>query len=288
MGIRRLFERHYPAVVRFLYRRLGDRDQAEELAQEAFTRLLDQRLRRPTAWLYAVAANLARDAARGEAVRARRLRLLAGELADATAPSPEQALLREETSQGVRAALLSLSERDRLLLLLREEGLTYREIADVIGISPTLVGPLLTRAQRRFVRLYHDATTEARMRRHLDGDLQALLDRELGPARRLRLRMHLRRCAYCAGRYEAVARANADAARLLSWVGLTVDPAEAWGRFLVLSGRRAARPTIPTIARLLLPAGRARSPSRPTRPGRGHTRAPTCAPRTCSSGSGKP
>src|SRR5690606_9293416 len=107
------------------------------------------------------AANLARDAARGEAVRARRLRLLAGELADAVAPSPEQALLREETSQGVRAALLSLSERDRLLLLLREEGLTYREIADVIGISPTSVGPLLTRAQRRFVRLYHDATTEA-------------------------------------------------------------------------------------------------------------------------------
>src|SRR5690606_29679501 len=82
---------------------------------------------RPAAGLYAVAANLARDAARGEAVRARRLRLLAGELADATAPSPEQALLREETSQGVRAALLSLSERDRLLLLLREEGLTYRE-----------------------------------------------------------------------------------------------------------------------------------------------------------------
>jgi len=162
VGIRRLFERHYPAVVRFLYRRLGDRDQAEELAQEAFTRLLDKRLRRPTAWLYTVAANLARDAARGEAVRARRLQVLAGELADAAEPSPEQELMREETSQRVRAALLSLSERDRLLLLLREEGLSYREIADVIGISPTSVGPLLTRAQRRFVRLYHDATTETR------------------------------------------------------------------------------------------------------------------------------
>lgn len=162
MGIRRLFERHYPAVVRFLYRRLGDRDQAEELAQEAFTRLLNQRLRRPTAWLYAVAANLARDAARGEAVRARRLQLLAGELADAAEPSPEQALLREETARRVRAALLSLSERDRLLLLLREEGLSYREIADVVGVSPTSVGPLLTRAQRRFVRIYHGVTaTEA-------------------------------------------------------------------------------------------------------------------------------
>lgn len=93
------------------------------------------------------------------------------------------------------------------------------------------------------------------MRRHPpDGDLQALLDRELGPARRLRLRLHLRRCARCAGRYEAVARADADAARLLSRVALTVDPAEAWARFQVLSGRRTARLTTPFIARLVLPA----------------------------------
>jgi len=92
-------------------------------------------------------------------------------------------------------------------------------------------------------------------RRHPpDGDLQALLDHELGPVRRLRLRLHLRRCARCAGRYEEIARANADAARLLSWIGLTVDTAEAWARFQVLSGRRAGRPTIPLIARLVVPA----------------------------------
>jgi len=87
-----------------------------------------------------------------------------------------------------------------------------------------------------------------------DGDLQALLDLELGLARRLRLRLHLRRCARCAGRYEALARANAHVAGLLSQVGLTIDPAEAWSRFVIRSGRRAARPTIPLIARLLVPA----------------------------------
>ncbi|HEY8469599.1 MAG TPA: hypothetical protein VIL18_08150 [Longimicrobiales bacterium] len=93
------------------------------------------------------------------------------------------------------------------------------------------------------------------LRRHPpDGDLQALLDHELGLVRRLRLRLHLRRCARCAGRYEEIARANADAARLLSWIGLTVDTEEAWARFQVLSGRRAARPTIPLIARVLVPA----------------------------------
>ncbi|MBI4513121.1 MAG: hypothetical protein HY702_03335 [Gemmatimonadetes bacterium] len=59
-----------PPLVRFLYRRLGDRDQAEELAQEAFVRLIERRPRGPRAWLYAVAANLARDAARADVRRA--------------------------------------------------------------------------------------------------------------------------------------------------------------------------------------------------------------------------
>ncbi|MGH7545726.1 MAG: RNA polymerase sigma factor, partial [Gemmatimonadota bacterium] len=78
MIVRRLFERHYPRLVRYLYRRLGDLDRAEELAQETFVRLLERRPRRPEAWLYAVAANLARDAARSDARRARRLRVLEG------------------------------------------------------------------------------------------------------------------------------------------------------------------------------------------------------------------
>lgn len=93
------------------------------------------------------------------------------------------------------------------------------------------------------------------MRRHPpEGELQALLDRELGLLRRFRLRRHLRRCPYCAGRYNAVSRANADATRLLSSLSLAVDPADAWARFLVLSGRRATRPVIPLVARLVVPA----------------------------------
>jgi hypothetical protein len=93
------------------------------------------------------------------------------------------------------------------------------------------------------------------MRRHPhDGDLQALFDGELGLVRRLGLRLHLRRCARCAGRYEVIARTNAEVAGLLSQVGLTVDPAEAWARFVVRSGWRASRPTVPLIARLLTPA----------------------------------
>jgi RNA polymerase sigma-70 factor (ECF subfamily) len=161
MSVRRLFEQDYPALVRFLYRRLGDRDQAEELAQEAFVRLLDHGPRRPRAWLYMVAANLARDAVRGHLRRSRRLRMLRNEMDAASAPSPEQDLLAKERAQIVRAVLDELSERDRLLLLLREEGLAYREVAEVLGISATSVGPLLTRAQRRFIKSYRNRERES-------------------------------------------------------------------------------------------------------------------------------
>ena len=62
-----LFERHYPSLVWYLHGRLGDRDLAEDLAQEAFVRLLDKPPRAPDAWLYVVAGNLARDAQRSAA-----------------------------------------------------------------------------------------------------------------------------------------------------------------------------------------------------------------------------
>ncbi|MEO7038849.1 MAG: sigma factor [Gemmatimonadaceae bacterium] len=62
MNIRKLFERHYPSLVWSLHGRLGDRDLAEDLAQEAFVRLVDKLPRTPDSWLYVVAGNLARDA----------------------------------------------------------------------------------------------------------------------------------------------------------------------------------------------------------------------------------
>ena len=160
----RLFFRHYPRLVRYLYRRLGDRDEAEDLAQEAFVRLWRHRPRRPEPWLYAVAANLARDAARGDARRKRRLRVWAP--SRAAEPLPDGDPVREEAAQvqaaQVRAALASLSERDATLLLLRAEGCSYREIAGALGVAPSSVGPLLVRAQRRFLRSYDGGAAERR------------------------------------------------------------------------------------------------------------------------------
>ena len=62
--LEQLYQTTYTAVVRFLYRKVWDADRAEDLAQEVFVRALAHRPEKPRAWVFAVAANLARDEAR--------------------------------------------------------------------------------------------------------------------------------------------------------------------------------------------------------------------------------
>ena len=60
---------------------------------------------------------------------------------------------RDEALQALRAALLDLPRRDRLLLELRYlDGLSYRGIAEALDLAPESLGPLLARARRRLAR----------------------------------------------------------------------------------------------------------------------------------------
>ena len=166
MNIRRLFERHYPSLVWYLHGRLGDRDLAEDLAQETFVRLMDKPPRAPDAWLYVVAGNLARDAQRSDRRSSRHLSIVdtdhsGGEAAD-PAPAADMALCRAEESALVRDTLAMLPERDAALLLMRADDVSYREIAASIGVAPTSVGPLLARAQQRFIRALGSRAEERR------------------------------------------------------------------------------------------------------------------------------
>jgi RNA polymerase sigma-70 factor (ECF subfamily) len=154
VNIRQLFERHYPGLVWYLQGMLGDRDLAEDLAQETFVRLVEKPPRAPDSWLYVVAGNLARDAQRGAVRRAKHLVLLDDEAGDAADPAPgaDATMCSAEESAVVQRALDLLSERDAALLLMRADDVSYREIAAAIGVAPTSVGPLLARAQQRFIR----------------------------------------------------------------------------------------------------------------------------------------
>jgi RNA polymerase sigma-70 factor, ECF subfamily len=151
-----LFRTYHQPLVRYLTRRLGDRDWAEEVAQETFLRAARQKeITNERSWLFAVATNLVRDEARKDAVRKRHLELLAQEERDRELVVPQVVSMESaETAAMARRALEALTERDREALLMREEGLDYNEIAAALELSVASVGTTLARARRRLVEAY--------------------------------------------------------------------------------------------------------------------------------------
>ncbi|MEX2531737.1 MAG: sigma-70 family RNA polymerase sigma factor [Gemmatimonadota bacterium] len=146
-----LFDDVYPRLHRYCTRMTADADVAEDAAQEAFVRLLHRDVTGDAAgvraWLFKVATHLVRDGAR---VRNNRERLLRANPMDTVEDvTPELELVRKERIDAVRRALETLEDRDRTLLLLREEGLSYRELALAIDVKASSVGTLLARARRR-------------------------------------------------------------------------------------------------------------------------------------------
>lgn len=163
--VERLFRTYNTALVRYLTRRLGDRDWAEEVAQETFVRALRQdSIVNERAWLFAVATNLVRDEARKDARRRRHLALLAEEERENELNSEPTTLERAQEAAFARKAIDALAERDRLALLMREEGLDYQEIAEALELSPGSVGTTLSRARRRLVETYEALQREREMR----------------------------------------------------------------------------------------------------------------------------
>jgi RNA polymerase sigma factor (sigma-70 family) len=148
-----LFNQYYGSLVRMLYRRTGDRDRAEDLAQETFARAVSAPPDNPRPWLFAVALNLVREDGRRASTRGRRLELLRNEDGPRT-PTPDVVFEKNEEAQRVRAALAELKERDREALLLKAEGFNYDEIAEALGLARGAVGTTLARARRRLVDAY--------------------------------------------------------------------------------------------------------------------------------------
>ncbi len=152
-----IYRSTFAELVRYLHRKVWDPERARDLAQEAFVRALREEPERPRAWLFTVAANLARDEARTVIRRRRHLTLLAGDAearGRAGAPDPSVEMAEREREARVRGALESLAERDREVLLLWDAGLSYQEIARQTGLSPGAVGTTLARARKRLVASY--------------------------------------------------------------------------------------------------------------------------------------
>jgi RNA polymerase sigma-70 factor, ECF subfamily len=157
-----LVHRHQSSVLNLIYRYLGDRTMAGDLAQEVFIRVWRaaksyEPKAKFTTWVYRIAANLCLNELKS--AKGKKLipleseeedgRRIASENRFDVSPSPEDLLLAEERSRRISEALQSLPESQRMALILkRYEGLSYDEIARVMRCSVSAVESLLVRAKR--------------------------------------------------------------------------------------------------------------------------------------------
>lgn len=160
------FKEYWAYVYRILIRLVGDPAEAEDLALETFLRL-HQRSRikedgfQLGGWLYRVATNLGLRSIRSFK-RRERYEIEAGRFALEESPEmrPAELHAQAEEQELARQALAKMNERRSQLLVLRYSGMSYKEIADILGLSPTSIGPLLVRAEREFEEYYRALAQE--------------------------------------------------------------------------------------------------------------------------------
>ena len=157
-----LVNRHQTFILNLVYRFMGDRTQAKDLAQDVFLRVWQgAKGYRPdakfTTWIYRIAANLCLN----ELKSARRKNWFSfrhtTEDTDNTleetlpdkSPSAEDLLLTKERSRQISEALQSLPANQRMALVLkRYDDLPYEEIARIMDCSVSAVESLLVRAKK--------------------------------------------------------------------------------------------------------------------------------------------
>jgi RNA polymerase sigma-70 factor, ECF subfamily len=159
MSVESLFREHYARIVTMLTRLTGDRAHAEEIAADVFHKLS----RRPellagqedlTAWIYRVATNAGLDGLRMNSRRRKREEAAGSDVHVAAPPDALDSMLREERRSRVREVLGSLKPREAQLLLLRANGLAYKELAETLGVEPGSIGTMLARAEAEFERKF--------------------------------------------------------------------------------------------------------------------------------------
>jgi len=149
-----LFERYRTRVLNTAYRFLNDANLAQDIAQEVFVKIyMSPKTYHPDAafstWLYRITANACIDTLR----RRKRLAAVLPEAAAQSAldPAATQAdqVEARELERVVRAALASLPEKQRIAVVLqRYEGLSYKQIAEILGMSRPAIESLLFRAKQ--------------------------------------------------------------------------------------------------------------------------------------------
>lgn len=146
----RLYDQYFQRIYSYIYRRVNDRETAEDLTEDTFMKALgaiktyrDEGL--PfAAWLFRIAGNLVTDHYR----RHRPVMVIDDDLPLADpGESPEESALRTDSRNEVARALKHLTREQQDVVLLRfGDGLRLKEIADMQGKSEGAIKALMFRA----------------------------------------------------------------------------------------------------------------------------------------------
>jgi RNA polymerase sigma-70 factor, ECF subfamily len=143
-----LVRRHQTSIYRVALRMLGSRADAQDVAQETFVRAWRAlpRFRHDSAistWLYRIVTRRALDK-----IASRRSTGTLDEVEVEAGPDPAQAAEDQERLRAVRRAIATLPPDQRAALVLREfEGLSYQEVAQVLGASVPAIKTRIHRAR---------------------------------------------------------------------------------------------------------------------------------------------
>lgn len=164
---RRAYEAHSRGLYNLAFRLLGDRQWAEDILQETFVRAFTRAETfrqggKVSTWMYRICINLCYDH-----LRARKYRAMASldaptsEGAESTAQTWGSTLPaataeakvtaeKKDTEAFVRGLVDELPERERSVVLLRQyHGMTFKEIAEVLGLTARTVQNCLRRAKQK-------------------------------------------------------------------------------------------------------------------------------------------
>lgn len=158
-GFNRLVLKHKDRIFGLCLRLMaGDRDEAEDAAQETFVKvyqgLKDFRMEsRFSSWVYRIAVNTCKNRLVSRPYRdSRRHRDLDAADSDGapSAPSPDQVLEAKGKRERIEEAIARLPEEQRILVVLRDvEGRSYEEIAGTTGLNPGTLKSRLNRGRRQ-------------------------------------------------------------------------------------------------------------------------------------------
>ena len=165
-AVREMVARKLPRLLALATRMLGDREEANDVAQEAFVRIWKEASRwqqgpaRFDTWLHRVALNLCYDRLRSgsrsgsssvSSAGSRRERGMTDDIPEAVdpAPLPDERVSESERNERIKAALAALPARQREALVLQYyQELSNVEAAQLMGISVDALESLLSRARR--------------------------------------------------------------------------------------------------------------------------------------------